>query len=134
DIGAALVHDALAVSRGMTRVVVVMVGVSPHSRTIGRARIEIADALEVRQEPDAIAEPQRARDISFQHLQTAKLAAARCIRPQRAGGAAAVALPARRVGGVAADDLRPEGPDFWPIGETVDLPIGEELRQAAIDI
>src|SRR5437016_2283859 len=105
EIGAALVHDALAVGRGMARVVIVMVGMPPNSGTIGRARIEIADAFEVGEEPDAIAEPERARDVSLEHLQAAKLAGPGRVRPQRTGSAAAVALPARRVGGVAADDL-----------------------------
>src|SRR5712691_3589306 len=69
EVGAALVHDALSIGRGMARVVVVVFGIPPNTGTIGRARIEIADALEVRQEPDSIAEPQRARDVSLQHLE-----------------------------------------------------------------
>ncbi len=52
------------------------------------------------------------------------------IDPQVSRGSAAVAFPARRVGGVAADDLGLAGAE----GEVIDLAQRQQLRHAAVRI
>src|SRR5258708_36228836 len=128
DLGAALVHDAPAIGRCMARVVVVVVGMAAQLTAVRSAGIEVAATLVIGEEPDAVAEPHRAGDVSLQHLETAKLTAAARVDPQRSGGAAAIALPARRVGGIAADDLGA----FRTESEVVHLPVGEKRGEAAV--
>src|SRR5258706_15493559 len=108
------------------RVVVVLVGGGAQLAAVGSARVQVADTLVIGEEPDAVAEPHRAGDVSLQHLETAKLAAAARVDPQRSGGAPAIALPARRVGGIAADDLCA----FRTQGEGVHLPVGKKRGEA----
>src|SRR5258708_15943302 len=114
----------------MARVVAVLVGWGAHLTAVRSAGIEVAATLVIGEEPDAVAEPHRAGDVSLQHLETAKLTAAARVDPQRSGGAAAIALPARRVGGIAADDLGA----FRTEGEVVHLPVGKKRGQAALDV
>src|SRR6185503_14571722 len=112
------------------RVEVGMVRVPRQGAAVGAAGIEVADALEVGQEPDAAAQPERTGDVALQPGEARELALARNVEPQGAGGAAAVALPARWVGGVAPDD-------FYPIalvGEVIHLTVRQELRQAAAGV
>ena len=109
------------------RVEVFVLGVALLTRSVGSAGIEVAHAFAVRQEIEALSDPHRARDVAFEFLQTPELARALGIDPQMAGGAAAVAFPARRVGGVAADDLRVARPER----EVVHLPQRQHLRRAA---
>ena len=59
----------------------------------------------------------------------AKVAAAFGVDPQVAGRAAAIALPARRIGGVAADHLRVAR----TVRQVIDLPERHQLRHAAFD-
>src|SRR5258708_33854776 len=105
----------------MARVVAVLVGWGAHLTAVRGAGVEFADPLVIGEEPDAVAEPHRAGDVSLQHLETAKLPAAARVDPQRSGGAAAIALPARRVGGNPAADLgalRTDGEGaHWPDGK-----------------
>lgn len=60
----------------------------------------------------------------------AELTAAVGVDPQVPRGTAAIALPARGIGGVAADD---EGASR-PVGEMIDLAPGQQLRQPARDV
>jgi len=129
DVGATLVHDAPAIGRRVARVVVVVVGMAAQLAAAGSAGVEVADTLVIGEKPDTVAEPHRAGDVSLQHLETAKLTAATRVDPERSGGAAAIALPARRVGGIAADDLGA----FRTEGEMVHLPVRKKRGQAAVD-
>ena len=127
QLGTALVDDALAVAGGVAGVIVGVVGVAAQRAAVGRARIEVAGAFEVAQEIQALADPHRRRDVAPQLVQAAEDAAAGGVDPQVAGGAAAITLPARRVGGVAADHARPAGAE----GEVVDLPQRQPFGQSA---
>jgi hypothetical protein len=76
---------------------------------VGLARIQVAHAFGVGEEVDAIAQPHRARDVALELAHPAERAAAFRVDPQVPGGAPAVALPARRIRGVAADHSRIAG-------------------------
>ena len=129
DLRAALVDDATAVAGSVARVEVGMVGVPLQAAAVGQARVQVAHALEVGQEVDAAADPHRAGDVAGQLGDAAEAAVALGVDPQVAGGAAAVALPARRVGGVAADHLRLARAE----GKVVHRPERQQLRQPAVD-
>ncbi len=129
DFGAALVNDARAIGLRIARVVDVVVGVPPHVGAVGPARIEVAHALRVRKKIDALADPHRAGQVSGELRQAAERSAPRRVDPQMARGAAAVAFPARGIGGVAADDLRVARPE----GEVIDLAVRQHFRQPAVD-
>ena len=130
QLGAALVDHVLAIGLCVARIEVGVRGVALHVGAVGPAGVEVAHALEVGQEVHARADPHRARDVALQLGHAAELAAARSVDPQVAGGAAPVALPARRVGGVAADDLRLVLAHHGPEGEVVHLPQRQHLRCA----
>ena len=127
DLRAALVDDAPAVGLRMAGVEGLVVGVPAQLAAVGPARVEVADAVAVAEEPDPAVEPHRAGEVARQRLHPPEAAVAFGIDPQRAGGAAAIALPARRVGGVAADHLALARPE----GEVVDLAPGQRPRRAA---
>ena len=123
----ALVDDAPAVALRMARVAVGMVGVAAQAAAVGQARIEVAHTFGIGQEVHTLADPHRATEVALQFTHAPELAAAAGVDPQVPGRAAAVALPARRVGGVAADDPRPaEAPR-----QVVDLAQPQRLRHAA---
>jgi len=72
-------------------------------------------------------DPHRAGHVAGELAHAAKAAAAVGVDPERTGGAAAIALPARRVGSVAADHLALAGTER----EVVDLAVGQRPRRAA---
>ncbi len=129
DVGAALVDDARAVRLRVARVIDVVIGVAALVRAVGPARVKIAHALAIGEEVDALADPHRTRDVARQLLHAAEISAAVRVDPQMPRGAAAVALPARRVGGVAPDDHGLAG----AVGQVIDLAVGKHFRQPAID-
>ena len=126
-VGAALIDDALAVGLRVARVEVVVIGVPPQVAAVGQARIQIAHAFRIGQVVDAVADPHRAGDVARELGHPAELAAARRVDPQVARGAAAIALPARRIRRVAADHLRVAGAER----QVVDLAERHQLRHAA---
>ncbi len=127
DLRAALVDDALAVGLRVAGVERLVVGVPAQLAAVGPAGVEVADAVAVAEEPDAAGDPHRAGEVAGQLLHAPEAAAAFGVDPERARGAAAIALPARRVGGVAADHLALAGTE----GEVVDLAPGQRPRRAA---
>ncbi len=127
QVRAALVDDARAVGLRVPRVEVVVIGVPAPVRAVGLARVEIAHALGVRQVVHAVADPHRARDVAGQFRHPPERAAAVRVDPQVPGRAAAIALPARGVRRVAADDLRVAGSQR----EVIDLSQRQQLRHAA---
>jgi hypothetical protein len=127
EVRAALVDDPPAVGLRVARVIVVVVGVPREAGAVGQARVEIAHALEIRQEEHAAVDAHRARDVAGELGHPPERAAARLVDPQVAGRAAAVALPPRRVGGVAADDARAAG----TVREVIHLPQLQQLRHPA---
>src|SRR5436190_19850221 len=76
---AALVDDPLAVGRRVPRIEVRVVRMAPQILAARSARIEIADAFEVREEPDAVRQPHRAGDVSLEAGKPLELALARRI-------------------------------------------------------
>ena len=104
------VNDALAVRRGKTNVILVLVRVPSQLAAVQRARINIADALVIRQEVNAIADPHRPARITVGQREPREDAAAHRIDPNLAGGTAAITLPSRRVGGVASNNHSPVRP------------------------
>ena len=127
QVRAALVDDARAVGLRVPRVEVVVIGVPAPVRAVGLARVEIAHALGVRQVVHAVADPHRAGDVAGQLRHPPERAAAVRVDPQVPGRAAAIALPARGVRRVAADDLRVAGSQR----EVIDLSQRQQLRHAA---
>src|SRR6185437_10976662 len=79
------------------------------------------DALVVGDEVDAVADPARRGDVAVEVEQPLEVAGPRAVNVEIASGAAAIALPERWLGGIAAQDdsaARPEGNGArWPIGE-----------------
>jgi len=129
DVGAALVDDALAVGRGMPRVEVLVIGVAAQVAAVRGARVEIPHILEIRQEPDPVAEPHRARHVSLE-LEPLEFAATGSIDPKGARGAAAVALPTCRIRRIAADHLGAGR----SVAQVIHLPPRQELGQPALRV
>ena len=127
DVGTQLVHDALAIGLRMASVEIVVVGVAHESGTVGLHRVEVAYAFAVGEEVHALADPHRARDVAGQLGHAAERAAARGVDPKMSRGTAAIALPARGVGGVASDHHRLA----WSEGQVVHLSERQHLRHAA---
>ncbi len=119
DVGAALIDDALAVGLRVARVEVVVIGVPAHVGSVRQARVEIADAFGIGQVVDAPADPHRARQVARELRHAAERPGPGRIDPQMAGRSAAVALPARRIRRVPADDPRVAGTER----EVVDLAV-----------
>jgi len=126
----ALVDDALAVAGRVAGVEAVVVGVARQRAAIGLHRVQVARALEIAEEVHPPAQPHRAGDVAVQLAHAAKVAAAVGVDPQMAGGATAVAFPARRVGGVAADHARAARPQR----QMVDLAQRQALGRAAVGV
>jgi len=104
EVGAGVVDDPPAVGLGETDVEVLVVRVAPQPFAVWIHRVEVAVALVVGEEPDARADPHRRREVARQVDQLRVLPVAIAIDPESAGGAAAVALPARRVAHVSPED------------------------------
>jgi hypothetical protein len=103
-----VIDDALAIGGRVAHVEIRVVGGAAQVGAIRRATVEVADALMVAHKKDARTccglQPQGRRQVAGQvGQQPHELAVAAAVDPEVAGGAAAVALPARRVAGVAAD-------------------------------
>jgi hypothetical protein len=126
DVRTALVNDASAVGLCVAGVKRVVVGMPASITAIRSARVEVGHALEVRQEEHAVAHPHRAGDVAGQLVHTPELSVAFGIDPQMPGRAALVALPARRIGGVAPDDLGSSRMQR----EMIDLTVRNELGHA----
>jgi hypothetical protein len=124
---AAGIDDPLAVALRLARVVAVVVGVPAHVAAVGAARIEIADALAVAEEVEALADPHRRGHVAGEVVEAAERAGAFGVDPDRAGASAAVTLPACRVVGVAADRDAAAGAE----GDVVDLAEAKGARRAA---
>src|SRR5262245_18378473 len=92
-VGAALIDDALAVGRRVPRIEVRVIGVPAQTRAVGLARVQVADALDIREEPDPVTEPDRAGDVSLERREALEFALAAGVDPERARGAAAIVLP-----------------------------------------
>ncbi len=123
----ALVDDAPAVALRMAGVVLGMVGMAAQLAAVVQAGVEVAHAFGIGQEVHPLADPHRAAQVALQFAHAAEAAAAIGVDPQVPGGAAAVALPACRVGGVATDDPRAAGAE----GQVVDLTQVHRLWHAA---
>ena len=115
-----MVGDAATVGRGEADVEVLVMGVAAQVLPVGAAGVEVPVRLVVGEEVDARADPHRVREVAAQRHQRRPRAVAPDVDPDRAGGAAAVALPAGRVARVTTDDDtlaarferdRPGGPD-----------------------
>ena len=113
QVGARVVDEPLAVAGQVARVVVLVVGVAPQVLARGRARVDVAEAFVVGQEVDPLADPARSRQIAVQTQQRPERAAAVGVDPERAGRAAAIALPVRGVAERVArqDDCAPRSVD-----------------------
>ena len=123
DVRATQVDDARAIALRVSGVKRVVVGVSAPITAVRPARVEVGHAFEVRKEEHAVAHPHRAGDVAGQLVHTPKLPTAFGIDPQVPGRAALVALPARRIGGVAPDDLGSSRMQR----EMIDLAVRDEL-------
>src|SRR5439155_12830011 len=124
-----LIHDALAIALSVTRVVVGMVGMPTDIRPVGQARIEIAHAFGIGEIVDALADPCRAGDVAAELAQAAKYAVPLDVDPQVPGGSSAIALPSRRIGGVASDEPRSSRAE----GKVIHLSVGQLLRHPAFE-
>ncbi len=110
DLAAAGVDDARAVGRRIAREVVALVGVALHVAAVRAGRVQVADPLVIGEEEDALADPHRPHQVAVElAADPRERSAAVAIDPQVPGGAAAVALPARRVEVVAAEHGRAVG-------------------------
>ena len=126
EVGATLIDDTPAIGLGMAGVVVVVVAVAAQITLVWQAGVEIAHALGVGKEVDAVADPHRVGQVALEPAHPSKCSAAFGVDPEVPRRPATVALPARRVGGVASDEAGSGGAE----GEVVDLPIGQHLRRA----
>src|SRR6185503_6836933 len=88
---------------GIAGVEVLVVSVAAKVAPGRRARVEVAVPLVIGEEPDAPRDPHRAGDVSARWCERREAAVTFAIDPQRAGGAAAIALPARRIRRIAAE-------------------------------
>src|SRR5438046_10702298 len=93
----------------MARVEVSVIGMAAPIRAVGQARVKIADALRVGQVVHAPVHPHRARYIAAKLGHSTIGPGAVGVDPEVAGGSAAIALPACRIGRVAAYDTRCSG-------------------------
>src|SRR5208283_5102606 len=129
QIRAALIGNAPAVALRVASVEIVVIGMPTHVRAVGQARIQITHALGVGQVIYAATEPHRARDIARQLGHAPVVSRTFGVDPEIARGAAAVALPARRVRGIAPDDT-----DFSRTEcQVIDLAQGQKLWSATAD-
>ena len=127
DIAAAVIDDALAVGARIAREIVVVIGVAPLVAAVGPARVQVAHALAVGDEVHALADPHRRRDVAGQLAHAPERAGARRIDPQVTGAAAAVALPAGGIAGIAAEHHRVARTER----QMVHLSQRQQLRHAA---
>jgi hypothetical protein len=111
ELGPALIDHPASVAVGMAQVEISVVGVAHQVRTIREARIEVADPLVVGAEVDPSGHPQRPRHVSRQIQQGPEITRPLRIDPELAHRPPAIALPARRVGGEAPQDLPPSRPE-----------------------
>ena len=98
DVAGHVVDDAAAVGRRVARVEAVVVGVPAQVAAVQGGRVEVAGALVVGQEDEAAADDHRGGELAgelAEHPGEQRVVSAG--HPQPAGGAAAVALPVRRV-------------------------------------
>ena len=128
DRAAALIDDATAIGLRMAGVEVVVIGMAAQLAAVGSAGVEVADAFAIAEKPDPFAQPHRAGEVSGQLAHAPERARSLGVDPERAGGTAPVSLPARRIGGVAADHASLAGAE----GEVVDLAPGKGARHAAL--
>src|SRR6202030_3984541 len=98
DVARHVVDDAVAVGRRVACVEAVVVGVPAQVAAVEGGRVEVARALVVGQEDDAVIDDHGGGELAVEiaeHAGEQRVFGAR--DPQPAGGAAAVALPVRRV-------------------------------------
>jgi hypothetical protein len=98
------VGDALAVAGRVAHVPVGVLRVALQVAAVGRAAVDVGHAVGVVDEEHAVAEPHGAAHVARQLGHAAEAAAGFVLDPQLPHTAAAVALPARRIAGVAADE------------------------------
>nr|MDQ2736336.1 lipid A export permease/ATP-binding protein MsbA [Pseudomonadota bacterium] len=107
DRAAARVDDPLAVGRRIAREILAFVGEALHAGAVGPHRVEVADPFVIGEEDRAFAVPHRPHEVAVQLArQPHEGALARRIDPQRACRSAPIALPARGIVVVAADQGR----------------------------
>lgn len=128
DVGSTLEDDPRPVGLGMPHVEAVLIREATDLGPVGPTGIQVSDALEVRDEIDAVLDPHRARDVPLKPREALKGTLALGIDPQMSGGSAAIALPARGIGRVASDHTLARGPE----GQMVDLAELEPLGQACV--
>ena len=105
EIATAVIDDRLAVGRRVADVEAVVVGVLLQVRAAHGAGVEVADAVVIAAEVDAVADPQRSDELATQlRLEATPLAPAGGVDPEHAGSPAAIALPAGGVVCVARQD------------------------------
>ena len=98
DVAGHVVDDAGAVGRGVAGVEAVVVGVPAQVAAVEGGRVEVPGALVVGQEDEAVVDDHGGGELAVQlaeHPGEQRVVAAG--DPEAAGGAAAVALPVRRV-------------------------------------
>jgi hypothetical protein len=98
DVARHVVNDAGAVGRGVAGVEAVVVGVPAQVAAVQGGRVDVAGALVVGQEHQAVTDDHRSGELAAQvaeHAGEQRVLPAG--DPEAAGGAAAVALPVRRV-------------------------------------
>ncbi len=102
----AVEDDALAVGGGVAGVELAgrVDPVAAQVAAVGRAGVQVGDALVVGQEREPVADPHRRGQVAVEvGLEAGELPAAVRVEPQLAGGAAAVALPPRGFAGERAE-------------------------------
>jgi hypothetical protein len=124
------VDDALAVSRGVPGVELVVVGVLAHVGAVGQGGVEVAGAVGGGEEDDAVAQPGGGPVLGgVLGEQAGELAAAVGVDPDLARGAAAVALPLRRFAPEGRDGDDPVAADV----ELADPPVRQAGGGAAVE-
>ncbi len=98
------VRDRRSVRRGEAHEVFGFMRVPAQVAAVGEDRVDVADALMIGEEVDALAGPHRPDEIARERDQAHEDSVAGAIDPDIARGTAAVPFPARRIVGVAADD------------------------------
>ncbi len=128
QLGSGMVDDALAVGCRVAHVEIAVMRMPAHVCAVRQAGVEIADALVVGHEVDTLTHPERRGDIALQLQQTPPVTLTGGVNPQIAHLPAAVAFPARQVGGMAADDHAAG----WAKGDADRRAGGQALRFPAL--
>src|SRR6266487_154800 len=110
EIGASMIDQPFSITRKMARVEILMIGMLAHVLAGGSARIEIANPIVIREKVDTLTNPARTRDIPIQPQKAFKRPAPAGITPEMPGSAPTIALPARKLVGVATND----NASLWP--------------------